>query len=161
MQRLRFVSTCLFLGFLLFAGAAKAQSSQHRFYTNKDGVAINGYDVVAYFNQNRAVRGSQKYAVNYKGTHFWFSSQKNRAAFLQHPEKYLPQYGGWCAFAMASGNGKVPSDPKTFKLYNGKLYLFFNDYYRGEPFNTIIPWNLNEKTLKNQADANWAKANQS
>jgi len=51
----------------------------------------------------------------------------------------------------------VPSDPETFKLRDGKLYLFFNDYYQGEPFNTIVPWNADEPELVRKANANWAQ----
>ena len=71
----------------------------------------------------------------------------------------MPQYGGYCAFAMAMKNAKVPSDPKTFKLHNGKLYLFFNDYYQGDPFNTIIPWNADERNMINKANTNWKTMN--
>jgi len=64
---------------------------------------------------------------------YWFTSDAHKKQFEADPEKYLSQYGGWCAFAIGTKGVKVPSDPKTFKLYNGKLYLFFNDYYQGTP----------------------------
>ena len=60
---------------------------------------------------------------------------------------------------MGMKNAKVESDPESFKLYNGKLYLFFNDYMEGEPFNTIIPWNADEQNAKKMADANWQAMN--
>jgi len=91
-----------------------------------------------------------------EGAKFWFTSEEHRNTFRKNPEKYAPQYGGYCAFAMAMKNTRVPSDPRTFKLYNGKLYLFFNDYYEGTPFNTIIPWNADEANMKQKADANWS-----
>ena len=97
--------------------------------TNDAGVAIGGYDVVAYFTQNVAIRGSKKHGFTHNGTTFYFSSEDHKKQFAENPTQYLPQYGGHCAFAMAVGNGKVPSDPETFKLYDGQLYLFFNDYY--------------------------------
>jgi len=131
--------------------------AQQSVYVNSDGVAVNGFDVVAYFTQNEALRGSQKYEAEYNGAKFWFTSEEHRNMFRENPEKYAPQYGGYCAFAMAMKNATVPSDPGTFKLYNGKLYLFFNDYYEGTPFNTIIPWNANEANMKQKADANWAQ----
>jgi len=74
---------------------------------------------------------------------------------MAEPKKYVPQFGGYCAFAMAMKSAKVPSDPKTFKLHDGKLYLFFNDYYQGTPFNTIIPWNADEQNMLSKANANW------
>ncbi len=149
----------LLFSLLGFAGVTPAQTHKIQINVNKDNVALGGYDVVAYFTQNQALRGSQKYAAQYKGVNFWFTNAEHKKLFLQNPQKYLPQYGGWCAFAMATKGARVPSDPKTFKLYNGKLYLFFNDYYQGTPFNTIIPWNANEANLKQQADANWKKLN--
>ncbi len=140
----------LFTTSLLFA-----QAKSGKFYANENNVAIQGYDVVSYFTQNEALRGSQKFSSQHEGINYWFSSAENKQMFEKDPGKYAPQYGGWCAFAMGKKNAKVPSDPETFKLYNGQLYLFYNDYMQGEPFNTIIPWNANEKKVKQLADANW------
>ncbi len=136
-----------------------SQDSNGKYNVNKDNVAIGGYDVVAYFTQNAALRGAQKHEAQYNGVKYWFVSEANKQQFAADPEKYMPQYGGWCAFAMGMKGGIAPSDPNTFKLYNGKLYLFFNDYYQGAPFNTIVPWNGDEANLKQKADANWAKMN--
>ena len=88
---------------------------------------------------------------------FWFQNNENKEIFLANPENYLPQYGGFCAFAVGKKNSKVPSNPQTFKLYEGELYLFFNSEYEGKPMNTIIPWNSHEKEMKKMADANWKK----
>lgn len=147
----------LVLMVVVINGFALAQQNKANFNVNDNGVAINGYDVVAYFTRNEAVRGNQKHEAQYKGVKYWFASEEDKNRFLKDPDKYVPQYGGYCAFAMGMKNAKVPSDPNTFKLYNGKLYLFFNDYYQGEPFNTIIPWNADEQNLKKKADANWKK----
>ncbi len=138
-----------------FMGTAQSQNKKNMYYTNDQNVAIGGYDLVAYFNQNSAVRGSQEFSAKHNEVEFYFSSAANQKAFNEAPEKYLPQYGGWCAFAMGAQNAKVPSNPRTFKLYNGKLFLFFNDYYQGAPFNTIVPWNADEAGLKSKADENW------
>ncbi len=118
-------------------------------------MAINGYDVVGYFTDARAERGSKNFSAAHKGVTYYFSNAEHKAAFLKNPDKYVPQYGGYCPFAMAAKNAKVASNPGTFKLYNGKLYLFFNDYYEGTPFNTIIPWNNDEANMKKNADKNW------
>ncbi|MFQ5583592.1 MAG: YHS domain-containing (seleno)protein [Calditrichia bacterium] len=147
----------LVLMFIAVNGFALAQQDKANVNVNDNGVAISGYDVVAYFTLNEAVRGNQKHEADYQGVKYWFASEEHKNMFLKEPGKYVPQYGGYCAFAMGMKNAKVPSDPKTFKLYNGKLYLFFNDYYQGEPFNTIIPWNSDEQNLKKKADANWDK----
>lgn len=160
---MRTISTMLFFVLLSLGLFGKSQMLQAqgkinvkgKTNVNKENVTVGGYDVVAYFAQNKAVRGSQKHATTYNRVNYWFSTAENKDSFAKTPEKYLPQYGGWCAFGMAIGNGKVPSDPETFKLYNGKLYLFFNDYYKGEPVNTIVPWNADEAQMKKKADANW------
>ena len=140
---------------LTLAGNLMAQKSTGDHFITNDNVAINGFDVTTYFTHNESMRGNQKFQVTHNGIKYWFVNEENKKKFLEAPDKYLPQFGGWCAFAVGAQNTKVPSDPNTFKLYNGKLYLFFNDYYNGAPFNTIIPWNESEIDLKEKADANW------
>ena len=71
--------------------------------------------------------------------------------FLKNPSKYEPQYGGWCAYAMGSAGEKVEINPETFKIIDGKLYLFYNAYFN----NTLKSWNKEETKLKSQADTNW------
>ena len=136
---------------------SQAGFAQSKVFTNADNIALGGYDVVAYHKANAAVRGSNEHTATANGATYYFSSADNQKAFQASPAKYLPEYGGYCAFAMAMKGAKVPSDPKTFKLHDGKLYLFFNDYYEGKPFNTIIPWNSDEKNMIAKADANWGK----
>ncbi len=131
--------------------------SQENVFTNKEGVALSGYDVVAYHVAHEAIRGSVEYTAEHQGVNYYFNNADNREAFIQSPEAYLPKFGGYCAFAMAMQGTTIPSDPQTFKLYNGELYLFYNDYYQGKPFNTIIPWNQDESKLLSQARENWKK----
>jgi YHS domain-containing protein len=116
------------------------------------GVALSGYDPVSYFN-NKPVKGTAKISVTYKSIIYYFSTPANKETFLQTPDKFLPQYGGWCAFAMGDSGEKVEVDPGTYKIINGKLYLFYNAYFN----NTLTSWNKNEKNLKLKADANWIK----
>ncbi len=129
--------------------------AQSGIYSNENNVAINGYDLVAYFNRHEAVRGEEVFSYTSEGKKFYFASAANKDAFKADPQKYLPQFDGYCAFAVAMKNTRVPSDPRTFKLRDGKLYLFFNDYYEGQPFNTIVPWNASETQLLSKAEANW------
>lgn len=124
-------------------------------FTDARGVALGGYDPVAYFLHHEACRGSREHALELNGVTYYFTCAEHRDRFAAGPEAFLPAYGGFCAFAMAMGNGTVPADPRTFKLYNGRLYLFYNDYYEGKPFNTIVPWNADEPTLKARADEQW------
>ena len=103
--------------------------------TNKKGVAIEGYDPVSYFT-NQPRKGQSEYSIRFQGANYYFASAKNMEIFKLTPEKYVPQYGGWCAYAMGKTGDKVSVDPETFKITNGKLYLLYNT--RGN--NTLVPW---------------------
>lgn len=115
------------------------------------GVAIQGYDPVAYFIQNKAVKGNKQFTATVEGVTYNFSNAANKDLFAKDPKKYEPQYGGWCAYAMGATNEKVEIDPETFKIVGGKLYLFYHSWVN----NTLTKWNKDEGTLKPKADANW------
>lgn len=135
--------------------AVTIQASAQGVHTNQDKVANNGYDVVNYFTANSAARGSKEFSMVHKGATYYFSNSEHLTQFKASPEKFLPQFDGYCAFAVAQMNQKVPVDPKTFRVDDGKLYLFFNDFYEGNPFNTIIPWLNNENEMEKKAAQNW------
>ena len=126
--------------------------------TNKAGVVLDGFDVVSYREDDKAIKGSSKYAVKYDGVKFHFANRDHRDMFVENPRKYAPKYNGYCAFAMGAKGGKVPANADTFKMYNGELLVFFNDLYDGKKFNTKIPWNGDEKSLYANAEKNWKKA---
>jgi hypothetical protein len=132
---------------------AQNQTERIKHFNLEDGLAISGYDPVSYFTTNGPKLGDKKIAVRHQGATYYFSSQNNKELFLKSPSKYEPQYGGWCAFAMGDYGEKVEINPKTFKIIDGKLYLFYNAYLN----NTLKSWNKDEKNLKNKADKNWAK----
>ena len=119
----------------------------------ENGIAIQGCDPVAYFTQNKAVKGDKNISVFYEGATYYFSSGENREEFKKNPVKYEPQYGGWCAYAMGKKGEKVEIDPETFKIIDGKLYLYYNKYFN----NTLKSWNKDEADLKARADVNWQK----
>jgi len=98
-------------------------------FNTPDGIGVKGYDPVAYFTGNQAVKGSKDQAVVYEGITYYFSSAANRDAFKKDPARYEPQYGGWCAYAMGATGEKVEVDPETFKIIDGKLYLFDNKFF--------------------------------
>jgi hypothetical protein len=83
--------------------------------------------------------------------YYHFSSPENKKEFRKNPSKYEPEYGGWCAYAMGAKGEKVSIDPETFKIINGKLYLFYNSFFN----NTLKSWNKDETNLKAKADVNW------
>ena len=117
------------------------------------GVAIQGYDPVAYFTQKKAVKGKSSIASTYEGVTYNFSSQANKELFEKNPMIYEPQYGGWCSYAMGASGEKVEVDPETFKIVDGKLNLFYNAFFN----NTLKTWNKDEVSLKKKADTNWKK----
>jgi YHS domain-containing protein len=99
------------------------------------------------------MKGVKKFAVVYEGVTYYFASPENKEEFKKNPAKYEPQYGGWCAFAMGKDGTKVEVDPGTFKILNGKLFLFYNQFFN----NTLKSWNKDEANLHQHADANWQK----
>ena len=140
------------LSFTAFAQDATETRKKH-FNITKSGLAIDGYDPVAYFKSNKAVKGKKDLAVSHQGAIYYFSSPENKDAFIKNPSAYEPQYGGWCAYAMGKEGDKVSVDPETFKIISGKLYLFYNRFFN----NTLTSWNKDESNLKAKADANWQK----
>lgn len=141
--------------FCLITVNSFAQSSSKRLseFNLDNKVALHGYDPVAYFTVNKALKGKKSYAVSYQNVIYYFSSQSNKDAFLKNPSNYEPQYGGWCAYAMGNSGEKVDIDPVTFKIVDGKLYVFYNAFFN----NTLKSWNKNEAYLMKKADENWKK----
>jgi YHS domain-containing protein len=141
----------------LFSNAISAQVDP----VDKNKLAIGGYDVVSYFTVNKATKGTKQFTATNNGATYYFASEKNRKAFKANPTKFLPQCDGYCAWGVSEKNAKFPTNPKTFKVVNGKLYLFFNGQLEGKPFNTLAEWNKDEsKQLKN-IDQAWLKIKKS
>ena len=137
-----------------YAGFSQNDATLRKKQFNLDnGVAISGYDPVAYFTQNKAVKGNKDIVVVDNGVAYYFSSVADKEEFKKNPSRYEPQYGGWCAYAMGKDGSKVEIDPETFKIIDGKLYVFYNRFFN----NTLKSWNKDEAKLHQQADANWQK----
>lgn len=116
----------------------------------KNGLAIEGYDPVSY-HSGKPLKGKKELALKYKSVVYLFSSQSNLDKFKAEPSRYEPAYGGWCAYAMGARNEKVEVDPETYKIINGKVYLYYNAFFN----NTLTDWNKDEANLKKKADLNW------
>ena len=112
----------IYLLALLISTASRAQDVK---YYNTRGTAINGYDPVAYFTQKKAVAGTDIYSSDWSGSKWKFISQANLGSFKIAPEKYAPQYGGYCAYG-CSENHKAPTDPNAFTIVGNKLYLNYS-----------------------------------
>ena len=138
---------CLNIIAMMLAIAAFATNAWAGEFYEKEGVAIKGYDPVAYFNDQKPVKGSPERKAEYKGSVFHFSSKANRDAFTADPAKYAPQYSGFCAFG-AAGGYKAAVDPAAFTIVSGKLYLNYNKDIRKQ-------WSADIPGFVARADNNW------
>lgn len=114
-----------------------------------DDLAVGGYDAVAYFSAGRPVEGKQAFEHKYKGSTWRFSTAENLAAFKAAPDKYAPQFGGYCAWAVSQGY-TAKGDPKNWRVVNGKLYLNYNTDIQKK-------WEKDIPRLIAKGDANWPK----
>ena len=110
-------------------------------------LAVDGYDPVAYFTDGAPVKGSQEFELSYNGAKWRFASADNKAAFEADPDAYAPQYGGYCAWAVAQGS-TARGNPNNWAVYNGKLYLNYNDSVQAQ-------WNKDRDGFIVKANANW------
>ncbi|MBW4658788.1 MAG: YHS domain-containing protein [Drouetiella hepatica Uher 2000/2452] len=124
-----------------------AQATRHPAVYTENGVALDGQDVVAYFTQSALVEGSQQYTHRWQGTKWLFSSAANRDLFAQSPEKYAPQYGGYCSKA-AAGGVLATTLPTAWEVRDGKLYLNYSAAAQQE-------WRQDTASKIVQANANW------
>lgn len=136
---------------ILLAICSVGFSQTSKVNVDSDRLALDGYDPVSYFKSKKPVEGKKTLTAEHQGVVYRFANEGNREAFIVSPASYLPQYGGWCAYAMGATGERVEVDPETFKIIDGKLYLFYNRFFN----NTLDSWNKNEQTLKAKADSNW------
>lgn len=113
----------------------------------ENGVAINGYDPVAYFKQSKPVAGDASLSSHWNGAKFLFSSAENKSAFDADPESFAPQYGGYCAYAVSKGY-TATSDPDAWTIHDGKLYLNFSKTVR-------LLWSRDIPGHIESANGNW------
>jgi hypothetical protein len=120
--------------------------AQSEIYAPK-GTAINGYDVVAFFHESKPVMGSSEFSHQYKNATWLFSTKENMEAFAAAPQKYAPQYGGWCAYGTSQGH-KAPTQVDTWTITNDKLYFNYNKKVKAM-------WSQDQKHLIEVADEKW------
>ena len=119
----------------------------------EDGIAIQGADPVAYFTDSAYVPGSAEYTHDWNGVTWQFASAENRDEFASNPEQYVPQYGGFCAWAVAAKNALVAVDPNAWSVVDGKLYLNANQ-------NVQDNWQEDPAGFIAQANENWPALSQ-
>ncbi len=125
-----------------FVGPAHASQQFER-----NGLAIEGYDPVAYFTERKPVKGAPEFRTEFQGATFQFASADHRERFAADPEQFAPQYGGYCAYGTAKGY-KAKIDPEAFTVVQGKLYLNYSDAVQTR-------WLSDIPGYIQQADANW------
>ena len=113
-------------------------------FSNK---AVSGYDTVAYFTEGKAIKGSSKYITKYQGAEWRFKNAENLSAFTANPEQYAPQYGGYCAWAVAN-NDTAKGDPQYWTIYEDKLYLNYDADIQSK-------WLKEKAFFIRSADQNW------
>jgi YHS domain-containing protein len=144
----------IFIAFFIVAqGFSQTSELRKKHFNVKKNIALEGYDPVSYFD-GRPTEGKEELKLSYEGIVYLFYSRENLNKFKNKPTLYEPQYGGWCAYAMGESGEKVKINPETFKILNGKLYLFYNFWGN----NTLEDWNKNEKKLLQSGDTNWKKS---
>jgi YHS domain-containing protein len=129
---------------MFFTGLVPASAGQ---YFERNGLAIEGYDPMAYFTVMMPVKGTPEFRADHHGSTFYFVSAAHRDAFAADPSTYAPQYGGYCAYGMAKGY-KAAIDPAAFTVVGGKLYLNYSETVRSQ-------WLSNMSGYIGKADANW------
>ena len=129
---------------VLFAYGARAQQAE---IFSPSGKAIRGYDPVAFFHDGKPVMGADSLTYTWKGAQWNFANRANLDSFKVHPDRYAPQYGGYCAYGMAQGH-KAPTQVDTWSIVDGKLYFNYNQ-------NVKTGWDKGRKAMIEKADLQW------
>ena len=136
--------------FLFISNVNLAQNKGSKdFNLSSSNLAVQGYDVVSYFS-GTLTKGREYMKSEVLGVVYYFSSEQNKTFFDKNPKRYIPKYGGWCAYAMAKGE-QVEVNPEAYLIQNDSLYLFFKTYF----INTQTKWQAHPEFFQEKADANW------
>jgi YHS domain-containing protein len=131
---------------VIMVTAATTYAEKEPVFSTKDG-AIRGYDPVAYFKSSKPVKGKENLSFEWHGATWHFASQENLNAFKADPEKYAPQFGGYCAYAVAKGS-TAKTEPEAWKIVDGKLYLNYDLGIKEK-------WEANQADYIKKAHENW------
>ncbi|GAB4124964.1 MAG: YHS domain-containing (seleno)protein [Rhodothalassiaceae bacterium] len=146
------VTTAILTAFLFLLAPVSSADAEPPISTGFfSDLALDGYDAVAYFTDGEAVKGSKEFSLEYLGATWRFASAAHRDAFRADPQAYAPQYGGYCAWAMAEGK-YAPSDPHRWRIVDGKLYLNYDKKIQER-------WERDIPGFIARADANWSELN--
>ncbi len=133
---------------LVFTWGPESDAIESPFVASVSGVAISGYDPVAYFTEGRPVQGVAEHAVIWRDARWQFMNAEHKRMFEQNPERFAPQFGGYCAAWIASSGERLRADPEVWTIVNNKLYLNFDAAMQHE-------FEANEGTNISRAERNW------
>lgn len=136
----------------LFVVCAPSFADKHIYTGWFSSKAVSGYDTVAYFTEGKPVKGSAKYKFEYLDVEWYFSSEKHLNMFKENPEQYMPQYGGYCAWAVAVKKQRAPGDPEYWRIVDNKLYLNYDSSIQDK-------WLKDIPDFIKAADKHWPEMN--
>jgi YHS domain-containing protein len=122
---------------------------------DKDGLALKGYDPVSYFKSAMPIKGNNKISLQLGKVKYLFSNESNKQAFAKDPKKYEPQFGGWCAYAVADSKSKVDIDPESFLIQDGRLLVFYKGFFGDTKKKWQTTKNKDAQKYLIEADLNW------
>ena len=147
------IGAVLFVAAMWSGALALSPASAATFYYNDSGIAIQGFDVVSFHTERKSKTGKPEFYVDWKGARWRFSTPENRDLFAANPTQYAPQYGGWCAYAMARGYQATTDVRNAWTLHQGKLYLNYSVGIKAS-------WEQEKKASIPRADGNWPRLSQ-
>lgn len=133
--------------------APDAETRREHYHLEEGGLAIQGYDPVAYFPEGggKPTKGKKELEIEHEGVRYRFANEANKQRFESAPEDYEPAYGGWCAYAMGVKGEKVEVDPTSYEIHDGRLFLFYKSLFT----NTKKSWKPKRDELEPKADEAW------
>ena len=137
----------LFSAFLLLTALSTLASAKELQNLDRNGIAIQGYDPVAFFTDNRPVKGNAQFQSEYRGAKYYFVSSEHKAAFDKEPAKYEPQFGGYCAYGVTRST-RAPIKIEAWQIVNGRLLMQYDLDIKNK-------FNQDQQGMLKKADENW------
>jgi len=137
----------LFLALLLFTAATSFAASKQLLNLDRSGVAIQGYDPVAFFIDQKPIKGSPQFQSDYNGAKYYFASAEHKTLFDKEPAKYEPQFGGYCAYGVSHG-ARAPIKIEAWQIVNGRLLMQYDLGVKND-------FNKDQQSTLKKADQNW------
>lgn len=149
MQKIYRLNIVGVIGFVWLAALSIDGLAADNIYTGFFGnTALGGYDAVSYFEKGKAEKGNKDFRIEHAGVYWQFNSEEHLQKFSQNPQGYMPEYGGFCAWAVAEKKSRAPGDPEYWKIVEGKLYLNYDK-------NVQQKWLQDIDGYIKQGDKNW------